>query len=92
MDGIWKQKMVMLAEQEKLIELTREELSGFNGKDGRPAYVAVKNIVYDVSGFPTWATGIHFDIVAGTDATPEFEQCHSHVILEKLQAVGRLVP
>lgn len=91
MDGIWKQKMVMLAEQEKLMEITAEELSHYDGQEGRPAYVAVNNIIYDVSPFPSWQQGLHFGIAPGTDATAQFESCHSHIILEQLRPVGKLV-
>jgi predicted heme/steroid binding protein len=91
MDRFWKQKTVMLAEKAKLTEITPEELAYYDGKNGRPAYVAVRNIVYDVTGFTTWADGLHFDMAAGTDATEAFDQCHNHTVLEKLDIVGKLV-
>jgi predicted heme/steroid binding protein len=91
MDRFWKQKTVMQAEKSELAEITPEELAYYDGKGGRPAYVAVHNIVYDVTGYIQWADGLHFDIAAGTDATEAFNQCHNHTMLEKLNIVGRLV-
>jgi predicted heme/steroid binding protein len=91
MDGLLKQKIIMQLEEEKPMEFTYEELAWFDGKDGRPAYIAVLNVVYDVSEFPSWKGGIHFGILAGTDATEEFIACHSHQVIEKLKIVGVLV-
>ncbi len=91
MDGLWKQKLVMQIEEGKLMEISPQELAQFDGKDGRPAFVAVNNIIYDMSDFPFWAEGMHFGILAGTDATEDFRTCHSHTILERLIPVGRLV-
>lgn len=80
-------------ENENLIELTPEELAKFDGKEGRPAYVAVRGFIYDVTPYinATWAEGIHFGILAGTDATKDFDTCHNHSVLEKLKIVGKLV-
>ena len=91
MDGILKQKILMLLEKNKLNEITPEELSQYDGKDGRPAYVAVDGVVYNVTGYPVWENGTHFDLVAGIDATEIFKMCHDRTILEKLETVGRLV-
>ncbi len=41
--------------------ITRDELAGMNGKQGRPAYVAVDGVVYDVSASPMWKGGEHMD-------------------------------
>jgi len=38
---------------------TAAELATFDGKDGRPAYVAVDGVVYDVTGQPNWPGGEH---------------------------------
>jgi len=38
---------------------TYEELSKFDGKEGRKAYVAVDGIVYDVSANRHWKGGVH---------------------------------
>ncbi len=91
MDGLLKRKILMELEEERPMELTYEELAQFDGKEGRPSYIAVRNIIYDVSDFPSWEGGIHFGILAGTDATEEFISCHSHQVAERMQIVGRLV-
>lgn len=93
MDGLWNQKITKQQENEILFEFTPEELAKFDGKEGRPAYVAVYDVVYDVTAYlPTsWVGGIHFGIMAGTDATQDFENCHNHSILERLKIIGRLV-
>ena len=49
---------------------THGELEGFDGKDGRPAYVAYAGKIYDVSHSPLWKNGQHLKIhLAGTDLT-----------------------
>ncbi len=40
--------------------LTRDELREFNGRDGKPAYVAFKRKGYDVTNGPSWDNGDHF--------------------------------
>jgi membrane-associated progesterone receptor component len=72
---------------------TLEELATFNGKNGRPAYVAVNGIVYDVTNNRAWAAATHFGLIAGKDYTQEFASCHAgqQSILATLPVVGRLV-
>lgn len=71
-------------------EFTPEELTNYSGEGGKPAYVAVNGIVYDVSLNPAWGGGTHFGIYAGKDLTAEFNACHknSAVILDRLPQVG----
>lgn len=91
MDSMLKQRILMMLENNKLNEITPEELSQYDGKCGRPAYVAVNGVIYNVTGYPAWAGGTHFEIIAGTDATEEFKICHDNMILERLEMVGKLV-
>ena len=55
--------------QEELIELTLEELSFYNGKDGKPAYIAVQGFIYDVTNSSFWINGHHNGFEAGQDLT-----------------------
>lgn len=71
---------------------TLEELSRYDGKAGRPAYVSYGGLVFDVSGSSLWRGGRHqkrHD--AGRDLTAEFKEApHSTTILLRLPVVGRL--
>ena len=50
--------------------LTPAQLSHFDGKEGRPAYIAYKGIVYDVSQGRLWKNGAHvMKHHAGNDLT-----------------------
>lgn len=70
-----------------------EELAKYDGKEGRPAYVAVEGIIYDVTNNRTWAAATHFGLVAGKNHSQEFASCHAgqQSILQTLPVVGRLV-
>ncbi|PYZ97484.1 cytochrome b5 [Alteribacter lacisalsi] len=72
---------------------TEAELAGYDGKNGRAAYVAVNGIVYDVTNNRTWAAATHFGLAAGKDHTAAFASCHAgqEAILAQLPVVGRLV-
>ncbi|MBM7647456.1 putative heme/steroid binding protein [Bacillus ectoiniformans] len=71
---------------------TIEELATYNGKNGKPAYVAVNGTVYDVTNNRAWAAATHFGLTAGKDYTAEFASCHAgqQSILATLPVVGRL--
>lgn len=70
-----------------------KELAKYDGKNGRPAYVAVNGMVYDVTNNRAWAAATHFGLVSGKDYTTEFASCHAgqQSILATLPVVGRLV-
>jgi predicted heme/steroid binding protein len=70
---------------------TLEELGNFDGSGGKPAYVAVDGIVYDVSLEKTWGGAHHFGQAAGKDLSTQFRSCHSEkTVLTKLAKVGVL--
>lgn len=75
---------------------TEEELGEYDGKDGRPAYVAVDGVVYDITGSSQWSDGEHsvcnLDAVAGTDQTEELEQSPPRMrdYVESKPVVGRM--
>lgn len=72
-------------------EFTYQELANFNGTLGKPAYVAVNGIVYDVSNETSWGGASHFGLEAGKDVTSQFNNCHGdEAVLSKLPKVGVL--
>lgn len=72
--------------------ITKEELAGNDGGEGRPAYVAVNGTVYDMTQVIQWAGGTHFGLYAGKDLSSEFMACHKGMveILQKYPVVGTL--
>jgi predicted heme/steroid binding protein/uncharacterized membrane protein len=79
-----------MAEQRKF---TRAELATFHGEDGRPAYVAFKGMVFDVSMSKLWRGGMHMKRhVAGQDLTEEILGApHDLDVLDRFPRVGVLV-
>lgn len=72
-------------------QFTLEELSQYDGKNGRAAYVAIGGVVYDVTSEKLWVNGIHLGVSAGKDLTSQYKTCHkNNNILEKLRKVGVL--
>ncbi len=72
---------------------TLTELSEYDGKEGRKAYVAVDGLVYDVTDVSAWSGGTHFrNIAAGKDLTEVIENDSPHGlrVLENLPVVGKL--
>jgi len=71
---------------------TRERLAGFDGKAGRPAYVAYQGRVYDVTESAMWEDGEHEDEhSAGVDLTAEMDEApHFPDELESFPVVGSL--
>ncbi len=72
--------------------LTLEQLKRFDGTGGKPAYVAFKGKVYDVSGSVLWADGDHQgQHTAGRDLTEEMSGApHDDDVLEMYPVVGEL--
>jgi predicted heme/steroid binding protein/mannose-6-phosphate isomerase-like protein (cupin superfamily) len=83
------QKKQKSARQTK--EFTLGELAQYDGAMGKPAYVAVNGIVYDVSSNSKWSGGTHYGLTAGKDLSAQFESCHGvSNKLTKLPKVGVL--
>ena len=80
-----------VSDNEKLI--TEDELKKCDGQEGRPAYIAFRGRVYDVSGSDLWSGGVHqFRHQAGKDLTADFAAApHDESVFERLPSVGKLV-
>lgn len=72
--------------------MTRAELARHDGRDGRPAYVAVNGTVYDFSASPMWQGGAHQGAhQAGADLTEELKSApHVRALIERFPVVGTL--
>lgn len=78
---------------EGLLEMTIEQLLMYNGENGMPAYVAVENVVYDVSDHGVWTTGSHGGNLAGTDITEmlKYNAPHGDSKLSEIVKVGIII-
>ncbi len=73
-------------------EFTIQELSMFNGKEGKPAYVAYKGKVYDVTDSSQWTGRDHLGHAAGEDLTEPMDIApHADDVMERMKVVGVLV-
>ena len=74
-------------------QITEEELSRCDGRDGRPAYVAFQGKVYDVSGSRLWSEGVHqHRHQAGKDLTAEISAApHGESVFQRISPIGTLV-
>ena len=79
-----------MTEQKKV---TMQELEENNGKNGKPAYIAYKGKVYDVSQSSFWLDGDHLGMhEAGKDLTEELEMApHREENFQRVKLVGELV-
>ena len=67
------------------------ELESADGLDGRPAWISVTGIVFDVSQSPGWEDGEHRGVLAGTDGTDLFVTSpHGFDTMSRTPVVGRL--
>jgi predicted heme/steroid binding protein/uncharacterized membrane protein len=73
-----------------LKEFNLEELNQNNGKDGKPAYIAYKGKVYDVTNSKMWKEGKHMNQhFAGEDLTNRISAApHGEDVLNSLPPVG----
>jgi predicted heme/steroid binding protein len=73
---------------------TLEELKKYDGKEGRPAYIAYKGKVYDVTDNYMWIDGDHQgEHVAGKDLTEDMASApHGEENLERVKLIGIIAP
>jgi predicted heme/steroid binding protein/uncharacterized membrane protein len=74
-------------------QITEEELKKCDGKEGRPAWVAFRGKVYDVSASPRWSGGVHMKRhLVGRELTSEFAAApHDERVFQRFPVVGTLV-
>ncbi len=74
-------------------DLTIEELAQFDGKEDRPAYLAYKGRIYDVSGSRLWKGGAHMrKHLAGFDLTDAIKQApHGEDRIMGMPEIGNLI-
>lgn len=73
--------------------LTLEELSAYDGKDGRPAWFAFEGTIYDATESPRWKEGTHMGRHnAGTDLTAALAQApHNREKVVAMTIVGKVI-
>ncbi len=74
-------------------EITPEQLSHFDGKENRPAYISYKGMVYNVTNNRLWKNGAHMvKHVAGNDLTEALKTApHGEDKILAMPQVGMLV-
>jgi predicted heme/steroid binding protein len=81
----------LLAEDSKKFRL--EELKQYDGKNGKPAYIAYQGKVYDVSQSKLWSDGDHMGLhEAGKDLTEDIDLApHREEVLERAKLIGTII-
>ncbi|HEX8947913.1 MAG TPA: CopD family protein [Dissulfurispiraceae bacterium] len=74
-------------------DMTPDELSRCDGQEGRPAYIAYKGVVYDISQSKLWKDGSHMrKHLAGSDLTDALRTApHGEDKIISMPVIGRLV-
>ena len=72
--------------------MKKSEFQQFDGKDGKPAYIAYKGNIYDVSKSEQWKNGSHMNShSAGDDLTHALSGApHGEEVLDRIKQVGIL--
>jgi len=73
-------------------QFTIDELKQYDGKNGKPAYVAYKGKIYDVTDSFLWIDGDHQgEHTAGLDLTAAMSNApHLDDVLERVKMIGTL--
>jgi len=74
-------------------DLTHEQLANFDGKEGRPAYIAFKGEIYDVTRSNLWQRGSHLNRhAAGMDLTDAIGNApHDENKVLAMPHIGKLI-
>ncbi len=85
-------KLVGAASADAGLVLTLEQLSSFDGANGKPAYIAVDGLIYDVTNSALWKNGAHHGFTAGKDLTAEIKEKSPHglSVLDRVPVVGQI--
>jgi rhodanese-related sulfurtransferase/predicted heme/steroid binding protein len=86
----------VLREYNTRVNLTTDQLKEFDGKNGRPAYVAVNGVIYDVTQSRLWRGGehdpSHGEAWAGRDLTEVLDLSpHGDKYVKEFPVVGSIV-
>ncbi len=78
--------------EEKEKTFTLQELSRYDGKEGRPAYFAYGGKVYDITTSGQWEDGEHHGLhSSGVDLTDALSEApHGEDVFERFRVVGRV--
>ena len=78
--------------EDKKKRFTLTELKEFDGKEGKPSYIAYKGVVYNASNSPLWKEGNHQGRhSARNDLTESFVNApHDEEVFSRLQIIGEL--
>ncbi len=74
-------------------DMSSDALSQYDGKEGRPGYIAYRGIIYDVTGSKLWREGNHLKKhYAGTDLTDILKTApHGEEKVNKMPVIGKLI-
>jgi predicted heme/steroid binding protein len=90
MDTYRELKVTLLTQEQR--KFTLEELKQYDGKNGKPAYIAYQGKVYEIPQNGLWSDGEHMGLhEAGKDLTEEMELApHREEVLQKAKLIGVL--
>ncbi len=74
-------------------DMSSDALSQYDGKEGRPGYIAYKGVIYDVTNSKLWRKCTHLiKHYAGTDLTDNLKTApHGEEKVLKMPVIGRLL-
>ncbi len=76
---------------EELKKFSINELSLFDGKNGKASYIGYSGKVYDVTGSIEWIEGDHLGHTAGQNLSEAMEIApHGSEVLKRMKVVGVL--